>query len=65
VQPDCRPLPSIVVCPPTVTGHWLYEIDKFIGREYLNPLHYIGAPMDRLRLVLLSGFVGTRVNLLR
>ena len=48
---DCRPLPSIVVCPPTVTGHWVFEIDKFIGHEHLSPLHYIGAPLDRQRFM--------------
>jgi len=50
MRADCAPLPSIVICPPTVTGHWVYEIEKFVGAEYLNPLHYVGPPVERLRL---------------
>lgn len=36
---ECMPLPSLVVCPPTLTGHWVDEVGKFCSREYLNPLH--------------------------
>uniref|UniRef100_A0A1B6HL06 Helicase ATP-binding domain-containing protein n=1 Tax=Homalodisca liturata TaxID=320908 RepID=A0A1B6HL06_9HEMI len=46
----CAPLPSLVVCPPTLTGHWVYEVDKFLSPEYLNPLHYAGPPMEREKL---------------
>ncbi|KAG1669340.1 TATA-binding protein-associated factor 172 [Nymphon striatum] len=42
--------PSLVVCPPTLTGHWLYEVEKFISPKYLNPLHYVGPPNERERL---------------
>uniref|UniRef100_A0A8C1T481 BTAF1 RNA polymerase II, B-TFIID transcription factor-associated n=1 Tax=Cyprinus carpio TaxID=7962 RepID=A0A8C1T481_CYPCA len=45
--PDCCPLPSIVVCPPTLTGHWVDEVGKFCSKEYLNPLHYTGPPTER------------------
>lgn len=48
-QVDCNPLPSIVICPPTVTGHWVYEIEKFIGSDVLQPLHYVGPPAERAR----------------
>eukprot|EP00058_Branchiostoma_floridae_P013864 XP_002599352.1 hypothetical protein BRAFLDRAFT_64295 [Branchiostoma floridae] len=48
---DCAPLPSIVVCPPTLTGHWVYEVEKFVSLEHLNPLHYTGPPSERNRLV--------------
>ncbi|KAK7901216.1 hypothetical protein WMY93_017985 [Mugilogobius chulae] len=48
--PDCSPLPSIVVCPPTLTGHWVDEVGKFCSREFLNPLHYTGPPTERMRL---------------
>ncbi|XP_045616900.2 TATA-binding protein-associated factor 172 isoform X2 [Procambarus clarkii] len=41
---------SLVVCPPTLTGHWVYEVQKFVHRKYLNPLHYTGPPNDRYRL---------------
>ncbi|KAI5617401.1 TATA-binding protein-associated factor 172, partial [Silurus asotus] len=47
---DCCPLPSIVVCPPTLTGHWVDEVGKFCAKEYLNPLHYTGPPTERARL---------------
>ncbi|XP_062852263.1 TATA-binding protein-associated factor 172 [Trichomycterus rosablanca] len=47
---DCSPLPSIVVCPPTLTGHWVDEVGKFCAKEFLNPLHYTGPPTERARL---------------
>jgi TATA-binding protein-associated factor len=43
-------LPSIVVCPPTLTPHWVCEIQRFVGEEYLRPLHYHGLPNERERL---------------
>lgn len=43
-------LPSIVICPPTLTGHWVYEFNKFIDDKYLRPLHYAGLPIERERL---------------
>ncbi|MEQ2168094.1 btaf1 RNA polymerase II, B-TFIID transcription factor-associated, 170kDa, partial [Goodea atripinnis] len=46
---DCSPLPSLVVCPPTLTGHWVDEVAKFCAKEYLNPLHYTGPPTERMR----------------
>ncbi|XP_060697914.1 TATA-binding protein-associated factor 172 isoform X1 [Hemiscyllium ocellatum] len=47
---DCSPLPSLVVCPPTLTGHWIDEVEKFCSREILHPLHYTGPPTERARL---------------
>lgn len=47
---DNVPLPSLVVCPPTLTGHWVDEVGKFCSKEYLNPLHYTGPPIERARL---------------
>ncbi|KAK6642823.1 hypothetical protein RUM43_004325 [Polyplax serrata] len=49
-SPDCKPLPSIVICPPTLTGHWVYEVEKFLSKEYLNPLQYSGPPAEREKL---------------
>ncbi|PSN34064.1 TATA-binding protein-associated factor 172, partial [Blattella germanica] len=49
-SPDCAPLPSIVICPPTLTGHWVYEVEKFLSRDYLYPLQYIGPPAERDKL---------------
>ncbi|XP_070498926.1 TATA-binding protein-associated factor 172 [Chironomus tepperi] len=43
-------LPSIVICPPTLTGHWVYEVKKFVANQFLKPLHYYGLPIERERL---------------
>lgn len=48
---DSKPLPSLVICPPTLTGHWVYEVEKFVSKEFLKPLHYTGPPMERQRCV--------------
>ncbi|XP_067042900.1 TATA-binding protein-associated factor 172-like [Acropora muricata] len=47
---DCKPLPSLVICPPTLTGHWVYEVEKFVSKDFLKPLHYSGPPAERQRL---------------
>ncbi|XP_033630416.1 TATA-binding protein-associated factor 172-like [Asterias rubens] len=44
---EVAPLSSIVICPPTLTGHWVFEIEKFCSPQYLNPLHYTGPPTER------------------
>ncbi|CAF87927.1 unnamed protein product, partial [Tetraodon nigroviridis] len=28
--PDCCPMPSLVVCPPTLTGHWVDEVGQVL-----------------------------------
>ncbi|CAB3253146.1 unnamed protein product [Arctia plantaginis] len=43
-------LPSLVVCPPTLTGHWVFEVNKFIPSKFLKPLQYVGIPYERERL---------------
>lgn len=43
-------LPSLVVCPPTLTGHWVFEVNKFIPSKFLKPLQYVGPPVERERL---------------
>lgn len=45
-----KTLPSLVICPPTLTGHWVYEVKKFISEQFLNPLQYFGLPIERERL---------------
>ncbi|KAJ1731855.1 TATA-binding protein-associated factor mot1 [Coemansia biformis] len=45
---DSQPLPSLVVCPPTLIGHWEQEIRQFT--ENLQPLCYSGAPAERRAL---------------
>uniref|UniRef100_T1PLY8 TATA-binding protein-associated factor 172 n=1 Tax=Musca domestica TaxID=7370 RepID=T1PLY8_MUSDO len=55
------PLPSLVICPPTLTGHWVYEVDKFLkDPKILVPLHYVGLPVCREKL---RCFIGTKCNL--
>ena len=45
---DSTHLPSLIVCPPTLTGHWYYEIMKFT--DYLRPLQYTGNAYQRTAL---------------
>ncbi|KAG6551134.1 hypothetical protein Mapa_007369 [Marchantia paleacea] len=49
-SPDMCPLPSLIVCPSTLVGHWAFEIEKFISPDVLNPLQYSGTPQDRTAL---------------
>uniref|UniRef100_A0A6P4F1M9 TATA-binding protein-associated factor 172 n=1 Tax=Drosophila rhopaloa TaxID=1041015 RepID=A0A6P4F1M9_DRORH len=54
-------LPSLVICPPTLTGHWVYEIEKFLTQgSILRPLHYYGFPVGREKL---RNEIGTSCNL--
>lgn len=46
---DRAPLPSLVICPPTLIGHWYYEVGKFCNKKDLNPLQYSGPPTVRTR----------------
>lgn len=42
--------PSLVVCPPTLTGHWVYEAEKFFETKDLSVLQYAGTPPEREKL---------------
>jgi TATA-binding protein-associated factor len=42
-------LPSLVVCPPTILGHWYHEILKFCTEKILSPMIYAGSPQARSR----------------
>ncbi|XP_017885748.1 TATA-binding protein-associated factor 172 [Ceratina calcarata] len=42
--------PSLVVCPPTLTGHWVYEAEKFFEAKNLSVLQYAGTPPEREKL---------------
>lgn len=42
---DSAHLPSLIVCPPTLCGHWYHEILKFT--EYLRPVQYTGTAAQR------------------
>jgi TATA-binding protein-associated factor len=48
-SPDSIHLPSLVVCPPTLTGHWDQEIKTYATN--ITPLLYTGGPGERERLV--------------
>ncbi|KAK5136377.1 TATA-binding protein-associated factor mot1 [Meristemomyces frigidus] len=43
--PDVRRLPSIIVCPPTLTGHWKQEIRTYA--PFLSAVTYAGPPAER------------------
>ncbi|KAG0242090.1 TATA-binding protein-associated factor mot1 [Actinomortierella wolfii] len=46
--PQYAHCPSLVVCPPTLTGHWYHEILQYT--DNLRPIMYTGGPADRKRL---------------
>jgi SNF2 family DNA or RNA helicase len=46
---DARVLPSVVVCPPTVTGHWMHELRTYAPSAIVSPLLYMGTAADRAR----------------
>ena len=48
-SPDAVHLPSLIVCPPTLTGHWYYEILKYA--DNLRPIMFVGNARERQRLV--------------
>ena len=48
-SPDSVHLPSLIICPPTLTGHWYYEILKYA--ENLRPVLYTGNSRERTRLL--------------
>jgi len=43
-------LPSLVVCPSTLIGHWLYETEKFVSERDMQPLMYCGHLSERSAL---------------
>ncbi|CAH6720595.1 TATA-binding protein-associated factor Mot1p [[Candida] jaroonii] len=45
---EFRKLPSLVVCPPSVTGHWEQEINQY--SPFLKVLVYVGGPSIRSTL---------------
>ena len=47
--PEVVHLPSLIVCPPTLTGHWYYEILKYA--ENLKPVMFTGSTKERGRLL--------------
>ncbi|KAI4143544.1 MAG: hypothetical protein LQ341_002890 [Variospora aurantia] len=47
-NPDYRRLPSLIVCPPTLSGHWQQEIAAYA--PFLTCLAFVGPVWDRTRL---------------
>lgn len=43
-------LPSIIICPTTLTNHWYHEIERFVEKQCLNPLVYCGSVNEREQL---------------
>ena len=43
--PDVRRLPSLIVCPPTLSGHWQQEIKTYA--PFLSVTAYVGTPAER------------------
>ncbi|KAJ7261289.1 hypothetical protein B0H12DRAFT_1048120 [Mycena haematopus] len=48
-SPDSVHLPSLIVCPPTLTGHWYYEVLKYA--KNVRPILYTGNARERSRLL--------------
>lgn len=42
--------PSLIICPSTLVGHWVYEIEKFIDSSVISSLQYVGSSQDRVAL---------------
>jgi TATA-binding protein-associated factor len=47
-KPEVRKLPSLIVCPPTLSGHWQQEIKQYA--PFLNCVAYVGPPSQRSHL---------------
>ena len=45
---EVRRLPSLIVCPPTLSGHWQQEIQTYA--PFLSCLAYVGPSSDRVKL---------------
>ncbi len=45
---ESQPLPSLIVCPPTLVGHWFHEFKKFA--PHLPVLRYAGNARERQTL---------------
>lgn len=46
---DSRPIQSVVVCPPSLTRHWVHEINKYAPS--LNAFLYVGNKSARMKLM--------------
>jgi len=46
--PDSRKLPSLIICPPSLSGHWQQEVKQYA--PFLSCIAYVGPPAERARL---------------
>ncbi|TGZ84550.1 hypothetical protein EX30DRAFT_2347 [Ascodesmis nigricans] len=46
--PEYGRLPSLIVCPPSLSGHWAQEIKQFA--PFLTAVCYVGSPAERARV---------------
>lgn len=44
-DPNSRKLPSLIVCPPTLSGHWQQELRTYA--PFLKAVAYVGPPSER------------------
>ncbi|MFS7923027.1 putative DNA helicase chromatin remodeling SNF2 family [Helianthus anomalus] len=42
--------PSLIICPSTLVGHWVFEIEKFIDASIITTLQYVGSSQERAAL---------------
>ncbi|KAF3308689.1 TATA-binding protein-associated factor mot1 [Orbilia oligospora] len=47
-NPESRQIPSLIVCPSTLSGHWQQEIKQYA--PFLTTLVYVGNPSERSEL---------------
>ncbi|XP_047337513.1 TATA-binding protein-associated factor BTAF1 [Impatiens glandulifera] len=45
-----RLLPSLIICPSTLVGHWVYEIEKFVDPSLITTIQYVGSAQERISL---------------
>lgn len=43
-------LPSLIICPSTLVGHWVFEIEKYIDVSVISTLQYVGSAQERISL---------------
>ncbi|CAE6520255.1 unnamed protein product [Rhizoctonia solani] len=48
-SPDSVHIPSLIICPTTLTGHWYAEIVKYTNN--LKALRYVGTSRERQKLI--------------
>ncbi|KAI5296995.1 TATA-binding protein-associated factor mot1 [Ascosphaera atra] len=45
---DSRKLPSLIICPPSLSGHWQQELKEYA--PFLTSVAYVGPPIERHKL---------------